>query len=164
MLPQIKEGWQHLANIVDDPTGGSSNVPMETLKGALAGGMEGLGDVASNLTSPLGLASTGLAGALGAGARAGKAVSPQYLEAIRSKMPAGGPGKMPAEFAPTGGEQGMISTETLAKLGLGGLGAGVGIPKLVQLLRSLSQKMQDAKQRRDPYGRAADILNQSGGQ
>jgi hypothetical protein len=55
ILPQIGEGWDQIANLIDDPNGGSSNVPLETLKGGLAGMAHGVGKVAADATSPLGI-------------------------------------------------------------------------------------------------------------
>lgn len=60
LVPQIQEGWDQLAGLVDPaPTLADANHPhMSQLKGLLAGSMQGLGGLASTLTTPIGLAST----------------------------------------------------------------------------------------------------------
>lgn len=107
LLPQIGEGWDQIANLIDDPNGGSSNVPLETVKGGLAGIAHGVGKVASDATSPLGLLAMLAGGGAGRGlAKLGKtAQMGKYAEAAKGLKP-----NLPPEFTPVGDEPQRMAT------------------------------------------------------
>lgn len=98
LVPKIQEGYDALANLVDDPnTRGDRSVGMSRLQGGLAGALQGVGNVASGMTSPLGIA----------GLVAGGAAAPEGVKAalMRLRKPTAGPiSKLPSEFIPVGSE------------------------------------------------------------
>lgn len=143
MVPQISQGWSMLADLLDNPRGGSSNVPLETLKGLIAGGMTGLGDAAAGMTSPLGIASGAVASALGPEMRA---AAPGMRALLRRgpKPPSGGPAPPGPEFMPT--DQTPPSRwATMADVGGGEAGAAAGSADtgssmtLTELMRRLGE-------------------------
>jgi hypothetical protein len=111
LLPQIGEGWDKIADLINNPDSGSSNVPLQTVKGGLAGMAHGLGKVATEATSPIGLialmAGSRLGGAGGgrfgggggSGIGSGGRTAAEYAEAARGFMP-----NLPPEFTPVGSE------------------------------------------------------------
>jgi hypothetical protein len=101
LLPQIGEGWDNIADLINNPDSGSSNVPLQTVKGGLAGMAHGVGQVASEATSPLGIIAM-LAGAkLGGSSGGGGGLSQlgKYAEAAKGIKP-----NLPPEFTPVGDE------------------------------------------------------------
>lgn len=109
LVPQIQDGWDKLADMVNPaPTLDDANHPTRAkLKGLLAGSMQGLGGVAAGLTSPVGIASTvaggaGFAALRGAAARqaaktAGSVNSKQA--AALAEYLAANKGQLPSEFS-----------------------------------------------------------------
>jgi hypothetical protein len=106
LLPQIGEGWDNIADLINNPDSGSSNVPLQTVKGGLAGMAHGLGQVATEATSPLGIIAM-MAGAKLGGSSGGGGLSQlgKYAEAAKGIKP-----NLPPEFTPVGDEpQRMMS-------------------------------------------------------
>lgn len=98
LVPQIAEGWNNVANVIDDPNSGSSNVPLARARGAVAGMAQGLGNVAAGATSPLGLLSL-LAGSTGLDKLTTAARAAKAAQAAEGVMPS-----LPAEFTAVGAE------------------------------------------------------------
>jgi hypothetical protein len=99
LLPQIGEGWDNIANLIDDPNSGSSNVPLQTVKGGIAGMAHGLGKVAADATSPLGIIAMLAGSRLGGSSGGGLSQVGEYAEATKGLKP-----NLPHEFTPVGDE------------------------------------------------------------
>lgn len=121
LVPQIQEGWDQLAGLVDPaPTLADANHPhMSQLKGLLAGSMQGLGGLASTLTTPIGLASTlvggeGFAALKSAAARQGvktaSSINAKQAAALAEYLSKSKP-HLPSEFSTEG-----TAAPTTAKL------------------------------------------------
>lgn len=143
LLPEIQTTAAQLADLIDPPLADPGSVRGAQIRGALAGGIEGLGHVLAGLTSPLGLASLALGGALRPPA------SPTSLGRLTTIDPQK---VLPPEFWPVtppppppevpasiGGQAGAVDTELLAKLGLGALAASQ-VPRAVRALKKLSAR------------------------
>jgi hypothetical protein len=79
LLPQIGEGWDNIADLINNPDSGSSNVPLQTVKGGLAGMAHGLGQVATEATSPLGIIAMMAGAKLGGSSGGGRTLAARQI-------------------------------------------------------------------------------------